>query len=66
MKLSNNDVVCLAILEKLEAFRCTLSFADDWTVRMCEAIVAGYTQFDDRSAWVQAIDKTTLQEEDIK
>ena len=57
MKLSQNDVVGLAILKKLEAFRAKLEAREiqpgtvDWTVRMCQAMVADYTQFDSRADW---------------
>jgi len=61
MKLSQNDVVCLAILEKLEAFRQKMENNEiqagcaDWVVRVCEAAVADYTQFEDRVSWLNAI-----------
>jgi len=59
MRYSQNDVICLAILTKLEAFRVKLESGrpathenPDWVVRMCEATVAEYTQFKNRASWV--------------
>jgi len=63
MRYSQNDVIGLAILEKLETFRHKLESGEiqagcpDWIVRMCEATVAGYTQFDDRASWVKELGK---------
>lgn len=51
MRLSQNDVVGLAILKDLEKFRIKMETGEinagcaDWIVRMCEATVADYTQF---------------------
>ncbi len=57
MRYSQNDVIGLAILKKLEVFRIKLENGEiqagcaDWVVRMCEANVADYTQFRDRASW---------------
>ena len=59
--LTHNDVICLAILEKLEVFRNKLSNGEmqpgcpDWIVRMCEATVADYSQFRTRADWIKQI-----------
>ena len=61
MKLSQNDILCLAILEKLEKFRCKLEAGEiqegcaDWVLRMCEANVADFTQFRTRADWEKAL-----------
>ena len=61
--LSHNDVICLALLEKLETFRQKLESGEiqagcaDWVVRMCQANVADYTQFNDRVSWLREIPK---------
>jgi len=60
-ELSNNDIIALAILEQMESFRKKLESGEmqagslDWTVRICEAIVAEYTQFKDRASWEKEI-----------
>ena len=51
MRLSDRDIVGLAILKDLEAYRGKIERGEimggcnDHTVRMCQAIVADYTQF---------------------
>ncbi len=61
MILSQNDVMGLAILKKLEEFRVKLETGEiqagcpDWIVRVCEACVADYTQFKTRADWVAEI-----------
>lgn len=61
MRQSHNDVVCLAILEKLEAFREKLDSGEinegtcDWAIRMCESYVADYSQYKNRASWVQVL-----------
>ena len=61
MKYTNNDVICLAILEKLERFRTQIENNEiqcgspNWIVRMCEAAVTDYTQWDDRATWLKEL-----------
>ena len=51
MRLSDWDIVGLAILAKLEAYRKkiesgeTTGGCNDYTVRMCQAIVADFTKW---------------------
>ena len=60
MRLSDRDIVGLAILKDLEAYRLriergeTTGGSNDHTVRMCQAIVTDYTQFKGkaRKEWV--------------
>jgi len=60
-KLSHNDIIGLAMLEQLEAFRHKIAEGTiqagsvDWTVRMCEAVVAEYTQFNNRAEWEEQL-----------
>lgn len=61
MRLSQNDIIGLAILKKLEDFRVKLETGEiqtgcaDWVVRMCEACVADYTQFKTRADWIEEL-----------
>lgn len=61
MKHTKNHFNCLAILNELEGFRLRLETnqiqtgTPDWIVRMCEAIVADYTQWETRADWLSAI-----------
>jgi len=63
MRQTQNDVIGLAILQKLEGFRKRMEAgyvqagSADWAVRMCEAIVADYTQFDSRALWTAKLAK---------
>lgn len=61
MRLSDIDVAGLAILKKLEEYRCKIESGErtggtnDHSIRMCQAIVAEYTQFKTRAEWVKEL-----------
>ncbi len=63
MRYSQNDVIGLAILKDIEALRVKIASGEmqaggpDWAIRICQASVAKYTQFQSRADWVKELKK---------
>jgi hypothetical protein len=62
MRYSQSDIIGLAILKKLEEYRIEVFLSKDpdriiteHAIRVCEAHVANFTQFQNRASWIAEI-----------